>query len=234
MQYPYSSAPHSRPITIDRSVLSSVYGLFALAMGLTAAGVYAGAVFALPILASGWVYLLFLAEFAIVFSARMWMRSSPLNYILFAVFPILSGLTITPFLMNIVASYANGYAIIANAVVATAFMAGAAAVFARSTTINMASMGGFLFMAVMGLIVAGLFQLFIPGLQTGTFELLVSGIGIVVFAGFTAYDVQRIQNASGTGASAFMLALSLYLDIFNLFLYLLRFMSATGGQRKDW
>lgn len=234
MQYPYSSAPRSQPIVLGSSVLPTVYALVALAMAFTAAGVFAGATFALPILASGWVYLLILAEFAIVFSARFWMRSSPLNYLLFFAFPFLSGLTVTPLLMSVALGYANGYAILANAAIATVLMTSAAAVVGYTTSVNLSSMGGFLFTAVLGLIGGGLLQMFVPALRTGGFEIGISAIGVIVFAAFTAYDIQRIRQRATMGDSPFLLALSLYLDIFNMFLYILRFMLATSGNRRQW
>jgi modulator of FtsH protease len=232
MQNPYSSAHRSQPIIIESSLLSNVYALVALAMAITAGGVFAGSTFALPILASGWVYLLLILEFAIVLTARAWIRSSPLNYVLFFAFPFLSGLTVTPLLISVAYGYANGTAILANAAIATALMTGAAAVFGRTTSINLASISGLLFTAVIGLIGAGLAQMFVPSLRTGTFELVVSGIGVIVFALFTAYDMQRLKQRAGMGESPFLLALSLYLDIFNMFLYILRFMVAMSGNRR--
>ncbi len=234
MQFPPSSASRSQPIVIGSSTLSSVYALVALAMAFTAAGVFAGATFALPILATGFVYLFILAEFVIVLSARLWMRSSPINYILFFAFPFLSGLTATPLLMSVAVGYANGYAILANAAVATVLMSAAAAVVGRTTSLNLSAMSGFLFTGLIGLIGAGLLQLFVPSLRTGGFEIGVSAIGVIVFAGFMAYDIQRIQQRAGMGESPFLLALSLYLDIFNLFMYILRFMLATSGGRRQW
>ncbi len=232
MQNPYSSAHGSQPIVISTSVLSNVYALTALAMAMTALGVFAGSSFALPILASGWVYLLVILEFAIVLSARAWIRSSPLNLVLFFAFPFLSGLTVTPLLISVAYGYANGTAILANAAIATALMTGAAAVFGRTTSMNLSSMGGLLFMSVIGLIGAGLVQMFVPSLRTGGFEIAVSGIGVIVFALFTAYDLQRIRQRAGMGESPLLLALSLYLDIFNMFLYILRFMIAISGNRR--
>ncbi len=93
-------------------------------------------------------------------------------------------------------------------------------------------MGRGLFFAVLGLVVLGLLQIFVPSMQTGQFELILSGAGVVILGLFTAYDLQRIQAMGRAGANAFVLALSLYLDIFNLFLYLLRFMIAISGNRR--
>jgi FtsH-binding integral membrane protein len=75
-------------------------------------------------------------------------------------------------------------------------------------------------------------QIFIPGLRGGAFELIVSGVGVVTFALFIAYDMNRIGRLSAQGYSPFLLALSLYLDIFNLFLYVLRFMLEISGKRR--
>ena len=74
--------------------------------------------------------------------------------------------------------------------------------------------------------------MFIPALRTTQFELILSGLGITVFAVFTAFDLQRIQRLGKMGVNPFMLALSLYLDIFNLFLYVLRFMLVLSGDRR--
>ena len=83
-------------------------------------------------------------------------------------------------------------------------------------------------MALIGLIIAGLVNLF---MRSNTMDLIVSGLGVLIFVGLTAYDSQKIkqmlamQTDMGEGAQkvALMGALSLYLDFINLFLYLLRF-----------
>src|SRR5207248_9818919 len=64
---------------------------------------------------------------------------------------------------------------------------------------NLAVMGRGLFFALLGLIAMGLLQLFIPSLRTGGMELLISGAGVVIFALFTAYDVQRVQTLARSG-----------------------------------
>ena len=201
-------------------------------MALTVLGTFLGMTFAMPILSSGFGFLLIVAELAIIFTSRLWMDKSPLNALLFGLFPVLSGLTFAPYLMYVLAGYANGGAILMNAFAATAFMAGAAGVFAKTTTWNLTILGKALFFALLGLILMGVLQIFIPGLRGGALEVLLSGAGVVIFALFTAYDVQRVGSMARLGANPFMLALSLYLDIFNLFLYILRFMIAISGNRR--
>lgn len=221
-----------RSSPLSAAQFSSAYLLVALSLLMTAAGVFAGALFALPILASGWVFFLFIAEFALILSAPAWSRNAPLNYVLFLAFPFISGLTITPFLLSVVGAYVNGASILLNATIATTLLTLAAAVFARTTTMNLGfTIGRFLFQSLIGLIVFGLLQVFIPSLRGSSFEVVLSGFGIVIFSLFLAFDMQRLSH-SEKGSSPFLLALSLYLDIFNLFLYVVRFMLAMSGERR--
>lgn len=222
----------SQPLTLSASTEAQTYALFALAMGLTVFGVFLGMAAAPALLRSGMHIPLLIAELAIVFTAPWWMGKTPLNYLLFAFFPLLSGITVTPYLMAVLAGYANGGAILLNALLATSFMSASAAVFSRKIAGNLMHLSGILFLAVIGLLVMGILQIFFPLLRTGVFELAVSGGGILVFALFLAVDLQRVAAQSRMGANPILLALSLYLDIFNLFLYVLRFMVALSGERR--
>lgn len=232
MQY---SPSVSRPLTLSPSTESQVYGLFALAMGLTLVGVFVGIEFAMQLLSSGMAMLLIFVELGIILSARWWMEKSPLNILMFGLFPLISGITITPYILYVLLQYANGASILINAFAATTCMGLAAAVFARTTRWNLGLMGRGLFFALLGLVAMGILQIFVPSFRTGQMELLLSGAGVVIFALFTAYDIQRVQQTARAGANPFLLALSLYLDLFNLFLYVLRFMLAlSGNRRQNW
>jgi FtsH-binding integral membrane protein len=104
-------------------------------------------------------------------------------------------------------------------------MFGAAAVYGHVTKRSLAGLGGILFMALIGLIVASLINIF---LSNDAFGWIISIVGVGIFTALTAYDVQRIQNgdlAIATGSmekAAVLGALHLYLDFVNLFLFLLR------------
>ncbi len=226
------SVLRSQPITLAASTEAQTYALFALAMGLTVLGSFLGIAGAPALLRSGMLIPLLIAELAIIFTAGWWIRKTPLNYLLFAFFPLLSGITVTPYLLSVLAGYVNGGAILLNALIATVFMSAAAAVFSRKIAGNLMHLSGMLFLGVIGLLVMGVLQIFIPLLRTGVFELVVSGGGILVFALFLAVDLQRVAAQSRVGANPILLALSLYLDIFNLFLYVLRFMVAISGERR--
>src|SRR3546814_9852293 len=121
--------------------------------------------------------------------------------------------------------------------VAETFFATAAAfaglsLWGYTTERDLSGFGTFLIMGVCGLLVASLINLF---LRSGPMNLVISFIGVLLFAGLTAYDTQKIKSiyahVAGTdmmGKSVVMGALNLYLDFINMFLFLLRFM---GSQR---
>jgi FtsH-binding integral membrane protein len=102
-----------------------------------------------------------------------------------------------------------------------------------TTKRDLSGFGKFLMMGVVGLIVAMLINAFFP---SSTGSLLISFVGVLLFAALTVYDTQKIKNmydnVAGTdmaGKSIVMGALTLYLDFINLFLFMLRFM---GGNRN--
>ncbi|MBX7493699.1 Bax inhibitor-1/YccA family protein [Qipengyuania sp. 1NDW9] len=126
------------------------------------------------------------------------------------------------------------FAIYTGESVASAFFAAAAAfaglsLFGYTTKKNLSGWGNFLLMGLIGIIVAMLLNAFV--FQSGAMGLVISILGVLIFAGFTAYDTQRLKNEyqylRGTemaGKAVVMGALSLYLDFINLFLFLLQFL----------
>src|SRR3546814_5188007 len=124
--------------------------------------------------------------------------------------------------------------------IAQAFFATAAAfaglsLYGYTTKKDLSAMGTFLVMGVVGLIVAMLVNLFI---QSSALDLVISFVGVLLFAGLTAYDTQRTKSmyaqVAGTeleGRVVIMAALSLYLDFINMFLFLLRIF---GGNRSSY
>ena len=117
--------------------------------------------------------------------------------------------------------------------IATTFFATAAAfaglsLFGYTTKKSLSGMGSFLIMGLVGLIVAMLINLF---LQSPAFHYAISFIGVLIFAGLTAYDTQRLKNEyqylRGTefaGKAVVLGALNLYLDFINMFQFLLSFL----------
>jgi uncharacterized protein len=113
---------------------------------------------------------------------------------------------------------------------ATAASFASLSLYGYTTKRDLSGMGTFLIMGVVGLIVASLINLF---WMNDTFSLAIAGVGVLIFAGLTVYDTQRIKSLyfqiAGTeflGKAAIMGALTLYLDFINMFLFLLRFMGS--------
>jgi FtsH-binding integral membrane protein len=105
---------------------------------------------------------------------------------------------------------------------------GALSLYGYTTQRDLSALGSFLFMGLIGLIIASLVNLF---LQSGMMSFVISCVGVLIFAGLTAWDTQKIKEMyspmdDGTiaGRKAVMGALSLYLDFINIFLFLLRLM----------
>ena len=96
-----------------------------------------------------------------------------------------------------------------------------------TTKTDLTSMGKILFMALIGIIIATIVNIF---LKSSGLQMIVSYLGVLIFVGLTAYDSQKIKNMllmapdAGEGAQKLALlgALTLYLDFINLFIYLLR------------
>jgi hypothetical protein len=108
----------------------------------------------------------------------------------------------------------------------TAATFGALSLWGYTTKRDISGWGSFLFMGVVGIVLASLVNLF---LQSSGLQFAISVIGVLVFAGLTAYDTQRIKDtyyvvrndAAMAAKSAIMGALSLYLDFINMFIMLL-------------
>lgn len=139
---------------------------------------------------------------------------------LFYLFAVVNGLMLFPiFMVYSPDSIAKTFFI-------TAGVFGAMSVYGFFTSQNLAKMGSFLVMALIGLIVVSLVNIF---LKSSGLDWIISGIGVLLFIGLTAWDTQQIKTmaqqapGSSVGKLATIGALSLYLDFINLFLYLLRF-----------
>jgi FtsH-binding integral membrane protein len=105
---------------------------------------------------------------------------------------------------------------------------GALSLYGYTTQRDLSAMGSFLIMGLFGLIIAMLVNIF---LKSSGLDFIISAAGVLIFAGMTAWDTQRIKemydvqdDGSAVSRKAIMGALTLYLDFINLFLFLLRFL----------
>lgn len=116
----------------------------------------------------------------------------------------------------------------------TSSMFGAMALYGYTTKKDLTSWGSFLFMGLVGVVVASLINIF---LQSNTMQLMISFVAVIVFTGLTAYDTQKIKDIyyesdslEIAGKKAVFGALTLYLDFINIFIALLRIF---GDRRSD-
>ncbi len=160
------------------------------------------------------------------FSARLNRMSFSTATAVFILYSAITGLTFSSiFVVFSMSSIATTFFI-------TAGMFAAMALVGSFTKKDLSGMGKFALMALIGLIIAGIVNMF---LRNAMMDFIVSGIGVLVFAGLTAYDSQKIRQMlqmqseinESTQKLALFGSLSLYLDFINIFLYLLRFFGSS-------
>ena len=166
---------------------------------------------------------LVIAEFALVFGVTAAINKLSLTTatLMFILYSVINGALLSYIFLAYTASS------IATVFFITAGTFGVMALIGYTTKTDLSSMGKILFMALIGMIIATVVNLFVKsdGLTT-----ILSYVGVLIFVGLTAYDTQKIKNMlleapdAGEGAQkvALLGALSLYLDFVNLFIYLLR------------
>lgn len=216
--------------------LAKVFNWMAIGLGLTGLAAF------VTVNSEGLLQLVFgnkivffglmLAELGMVLylSARIQHLSSQAATGLFLAYSVLNGLTLSAILLLYTASS------VAATFFITAGMFGAMAVYGMVTKKDLSAMGSFMFMGLIGMVIASVVNIF---LGSPMISWVVSGLGVIIFTGLTAYDVQKITQMGATGIMeqgeaaiqkvAIMGALALYLDFINLFLSLLQFL----GNRRD-
>ncbi len=208
-----------------RAYMLRIYNYMALGVGLTGAVAYftaqsptmLAAIYGSPL---QWVVLL--APLGVVFflSAKINTMSASAAQTTFWVFAGLVGLSLASiFIVYTQASIARVFFI-------TSGMFGAMSLYGYTTKRDLTGMGSFLFMGLIGIIIAMVVNIF---LQSAAMDFAISVLGVLIFTGLTAYDTQAIKemyyeadDSETMGKKAIMGALRLYLDFINLFLMLLR------------
>ncbi len=209
------------------ALMRKVYIWMAMALaitGVTAFGVASSPNLLALIFRSKLLFFgLIIAELALVIllTARLQKLSLTTATLFFVLFAVINGVTLSSiFVIYTMASIAQTFFICSATF-------GVMAVYGYTTKRDLSSMGKLLFMALIGLIIATVVNIF---MRSSGLDMAISYIGVLVFVGLTAWDTQKIKlmlaNAEdmGEGAQKIALigALSLYLDFINLFIYLLR------------
>ena len=214
------------------SFLSKVYGWMFLGLLLTAGTAVTVAsspalintlILNRPIL---WILILGQLGLVIYLSARVNKIAPATAAILFLLYSAMVGVTTsTIFLVYTGASIVSAFVIAGG-------MFGTMAVFGSLTKRSLAGVGQFMFMGLIGLIIASIVNIF---WFNDMLNFVICVIGVLVFTGLTAWDAQRMKQMAvalpdgRVGAYAVVGALSLYLDFINLFFFILRLM---GGRRN--
>lgn len=209
-----------------RSYMLSVYNYMASGVLLTGivALLFAGSGYAQQVMMTPLRYLIMLAPlaFVMVLSFGINRLQTSTARMLFWAFAVAMGLSLsTIFLVYTGTSIAQTF-------FATAAAFAGLSLFGYTTKKDLSAFGTFLIMGVVGLLVAMVINIF---LQSPVMQLVISGIGVLLFAGLTAYDTQKIKSmyfqvagSDFAGKAVVMGALTLYLDFVNMFTFLLQFM----------
>jgi FtsH-binding integral membrane protein len=212
--------------------LSKVYGWMFVGLLVTAATAFtvgsSPAIIAIIFVNRLVFWALIIAQLGLVFylSARVEKVAPATAAGLFILYSALVGVTSSVILLL----YTG--ASIASTFIITAGMFGATAVFGTVTRRSLAGLGQFLFMGLIGVILASIVGFF---WHSDALQFVISVVGVLVFTGLTAWDAQRLKQMAvalpdgRVGSYAVVGALSLYLDFINLFFFLLRF----TGNRRD-
>lgn len=217
-----------------RAYMLRVYNLMALGVAITGVAAFLAFQFAFAdgqltafgqaIYVSPLKYLIMLAPFGMVLflSFRINSMSVSAAQTTFWVYAALMGLSLS----SIMLIY-TGQSIVRTFFV-TAASFGALSLYGYTTKRSLSAMGSFLVMGLFGLIIASIVNIFFA---SSALQFAISVIGVLIFAGLTAYDTQRIKEMyfegdgfEAAGRKAIMGALTLYLDFINLFLFMLRFL----------
>ena len=175
----------------------------------------------------GWIVMLSPIGFVLAMSLGFQRFSVGTLTLLFGIYAILMGASLSFILLiYTAASIFQTFAV-------TAGMFGIMAVIGYTTKTDLTKFGSIMMMGVIGIVIASLVNMF---MKSQTFDYIISFVGVLIFTGLTAYDVQTLKKigtgieygAESTRKLVILGALRLYLDFINLFLFLLRFL----GDRK--
>ncbi len=215
-----------RPVVysnVKTTFFGKVMFTFSLGILVSALGTYLGMnyfndfFFATPAL----MWALFAVELVLIFTSKAWSQKVPLNYFLFSLFTFITGVTIAPLISSVIIQMQSPELVI-KALSVTGLMFTASGLVGWTTQRSLQGLGGFLLMALIGMIVVGVVGIFVP--WSNNFEIGFSALGVMLFSAYAMYDFRRIREMSED--RYIEAAISLYLDIFNLFIYVLRLLMA--------
>ncbi len=198
--------------------VKQTYKFFAASVLFATIGAYIGMGFVQYMTMPVFIGLVVL-EFALLFGLMFFKSKPVVNVMLLFAFTFITGVTLVPLLASVL-SLKGGASIVAQALLMTTIIFGVMSFFALKTTKDLANMGKMLFVALIVIVIASLVNLF---LGSPLLQVIIAAVGAVIFSLYIAYDTQNIIR--GRYDSPVMAAISLYLDVLNLFISLLQLLS---------
>ncbi len=221
---------HEIDISSENKLLSKVFTWMGVGLGVSAISALLGFQFLQSYVSIAYIPLI-IVELVLVLALTFGLKkmNAVVAGICFMAYAVVNGLTLTSiFLVYEIQSIYSTFLI-------TAVVFGTAAVYGRFTKKDLTSWGTYLLMALVGIIVAGIVNIF---LHNQMLDFGIAVLGVIIFVGLTAYDVNKIkemamaeglENSESYRKLAIIGALNLYLDFINLFLKLLRLL---GNRRR--
>ena len=208
------------------SLLSKVLWITTVGFLVTAFGAYLG-----PDILGGIGYVaVFLFSFVMLFAIRYAAQRSPtLGLVMFYAFTVLMGIEVGPLIKSYL-HLANGQTIVFEAAITTALGMAVMAMIAQIAQFNYQKVGAYAGAALFGLIIVGFISMFFHFMGPAAYSIYCWG-GLAIFSVLLLVDFMRLRDSPANSTPVFM-ALSIYLDALNIFLFLLQIFG-NGSNRRD-
>jgi modulator of FtsH protease len=225
-RYQYQAMPQGYENAQAGSLISKVMGLLAFSFLFAFIGALVG--FAIGLTTGGYLVVV-IGGFVTLIILSFAINTPGLNLFLLYLFTFLEGLGLSRILSIYLSLNAGN--ILAEAFLITAVTSLGLAVYAWTTKRNFSNLGGYLFMGLIVLLVAGLISIFF---HSTFFVFLISVLGVGIFSAYVLYYVQRAKYLADTMPNAIGITVSLFITVLNLFLYILMLLSILqGGNRRN-
>lgn len=195
--------------------VKQTYKFFGASLLFATIGAYIGMGFA-EYITTGVYIGIFILSIALLIGLVFLKNKPVINVILLFTFTFVTGVALVP-LLSMILQLSSGPSIVAQALLMTAIIFGVMSVFALKTKTDLANIGKMLFISLIVIFIASIVNLF---LGNPILQVAISGVAAILFSVYIAYDTQNIIR--GRYDSPIMAAISLYLDVYNLFISLLQ------------
>jgi modulator of FtsH protease len=224
-RYPFQPASQYNVVQAS-GLVSKVMGLLSFSFLFATIGAFVGS--ALLPLSLGATLILFIAGIIVLFALQALIQKPGVNLFLLYLFTFIEGMAIGPFLSLYFYS-GLGY-IVTEAFLITAVTSITLALYAWVAKTDFSQMRDYLFVGLILIFVAGLINILF---QSTLFELVICIAGVGIFCGYILYDVQKAKKLANTLPNAIGITVSLFLDVLNLFMYILQLLTILQGGGRN-